>query len=102
MAIVLRIIQRFQTAKKPEFMELEQKFAALEHKGVLLKGERLTPLAGREPGNTLIWQAKFADIRAAQEALDFIAKSPEHTELYDQQKHYMEDTWLEIYEVLDF
>jgi hypothetical protein len=101
-AIVMRIIQRFQTAKKIEFMELEKQFAAFEHQGVLLKGERMTPLASREPGNTLIWQARFPNLAAAEEAIAFIAKSPEHTRLYDQQKQYMEDTWMELYETLDY
>lgn len=102
MSIVMRIIQRFQTGKKIEFMELEKQFAALEHQGVLLKGERMSPLASREPGNTLIWQARFPSLAAAEKALEFIGSSPEHTRLYDQQKQYMEDTWVEFYEVLDY
>jgi hypothetical protein len=101
-AIIVRIIQRFQTGKRPEFMELEKQFAALEHQGVLLKGERMTPLASREPGNTLIWQGKFRDLTAAEEALKHFEDSPDHTRLYDQQKHYMEDTWVEFYQSLDF
>ena len=83
-------------------MELEKQFAALEHQGVLLKGERMTPLASREPGNTLIWQARFPSLAAAEEALKHIASSPEHTRLFDQQKQYMNDTWIEFYETLDF
>jgi hypothetical protein len=55
MAIILKIVQRFRTGKRTEFMELEKQFAALEQRGILLKGERMTPLASREPGNTLIW-----------------------------------------------
>lgn len=102
MAIIMRIIQRFQTGKKIEFMELEKQFAALEHQGILLKGERMTPLASREPGNTLIWQCRLRDLSAADEALRFIANSAEHTRLYEQQKQYMEDTWVEFYDVLDY
>ena len=102
MAIILRIVQRFQTGKKPEFMELEKQFAALEHQGVLLPGERMTPLASREPGNTLIWQARFPTLSAAEQALKFLESSAEHTRLYDQQKQYMEDTWVEFYETLDY
>lgn len=102
MAIIVRIVQRFQSAGKIEFMELEKQFAALEHQGVLLKGERMVPLASREPGNTLIWQGRFDSLAAAEEALRFFANSPEHTRLYDQQKQYMEDTWVEFYEVLDY
>jgi len=83
-------------------MELEKQFAALEHEGVLLKGERLTPLASREPGNTLIWQARFPSLAAAEEALKGIASSAEHTRLFDQQKQYVDDTWVEFYETLDY
>lgn len=102
MAIILRIIQRFQTGKKVEFMELEKQFAALEHQGVLLKGERMVPLASREPGNTLIWQARFRSLAEAEEALNFFASNSEHNRLYDEQKQYMEDTWVEFYEILDY
>lgn len=102
MAIILKIVQRFQTSKRIEFMELEKQFAALEKQGLLLRGERMTPLAGREPGNTLIWQARFPTLTAAEAALDKIAASPEHTRLYDQQKQYMTDTWTEFYQTLDW
>jgi hypothetical protein len=101
-AIIMRIIQRFRTGKKIEFMELEKQFAALEHQGILLKGERMTPLASREPGNTLIWQGRFGSLGEAEEALRFFENSADHTRLYEQQKQYMEDTWLEFYEVLDY
>jgi 4-hydroxyphenylpyruvate dioxygenase-like putative hemolysin len=100
-AIIMRIIQRFQTAKKIEFMELEKQFATLEHQGILLKGERMTPLASREPGNTLIWQRRFRNLGEAEEALRFFQNNADHTRLYEQQKQYMEDTWVEFYEVLD-
>jgi hypothetical protein len=101
-AVIVRIIQRFQTGKRKEFMELEKQFAGLEQQGVLLKGERMTPLASREPGNTLIWQGKFRDMSAAQDALRHFENSPDHTRLYDEQKQYMGDTWVEFYESLDF
>ena len=52
-AITMRIIQRLQTGKKIEFMELEKQFAALEHRGILFKGEH--DAGEPEPGNTLIW-----------------------------------------------
>ena len=102
MAIIMRFVQRFQCSKKQEFMELEKQFAALEHGGILPKGERMSPLAGREPGNTLIWQGRFEDLHAAEKALKAFETSPEHTELFNQQKHFFEDTWVEFYEVLDY
>ena len=45
MAIVMRLVQRFQSAKKEEFMDLEKKFAALEHRGILPRGLRMSPVA---------------------------------------------------------
>jgi hypothetical protein len=101
MAIVMRIIQRFQASKKQEFIVLEKQFAALEARGILPKGERMLPLSSREPGNTLIWQGRFPTLNAAQECLHVFDASPEHTELFDQQVHFFQDTWVEFYEVLD-
>ena len=35
MAIVLRLIQQFQSSKKQQFIGLEKQFAQLEHRGIL-------------------------------------------------------------------
>jgi hypothetical protein len=101
-AIILRLVQRFQHAKKDEFMMLEKQFAELEHRGILPRGERLVPISGRDPGNTVIWQARFNDLGEAQAALKFFETNPEHTELANQQKHFFEGTWVEFYEVLEY
>lgn len=97
----MRIIQRFQASKKQEFIALEKQFAALEQRGVLPKGERMLPLAGREPGNTLIWQGRFSSLKAAHECLQQFEDSSEHTVLFAQQVQFFEDTWVEFYEALD-
>ncbi len=83
-------------------MELEKQFAALEHRGVLPKGERMSPLASREPGNTLVWEGRFENLHAAGEALKLFETSPEHTILYNKQKLFFENTWVEFYEVLNY
>jgi hypothetical protein len=98
-AIVLRLVQQFQHSKKQEFMTLEKQFAELEHRGILPRGERLVPISGREPGNTVIWQARFENLSAAEAALKLFDTNPEHTELANQQKHFFENTWVEFYEV---
>lgn len=100
MAIVMRIIQRFHASKKQEFVVLEKQFAALEARGILPKGERMLPLASREPGNTLIWEGHFPTLCAAQECLRLFETNPEHTELFNQQVQFFENTWVEFYEVL--
>jgi hypothetical protein len=102
MAIVMRFVQRFQAPKKQEFMELEKQFALLERQGILPKGERMTPIAGREPGNTLIWEGRFESLRAAEEALKSLETSGAHTKLFNQQVPFFQDAWVEFYEVLDF
>jgi len=102
MAIVMRLVQRFQSAKKEEFMDLEKKFAALEHRGILPRGLRMSPVAAREPGNTLIWEGRFDNLDGAEKALKLFETSPEHIELFEKQKQFFEDTWVEFYEVLEY
>lgn len=101
MAIVMRLVQRFQASKKHEFVELEKQFAELEARGILPKGERLLSLSG-QTGNTLIWQRQFPDLTAVKEFLQQIEGSPEHTELAKKQAPFFEGTWIELFEVLDY
>ncbi len=101
MAIVMRLVQRFQASKKQEFIDLEKQFAELEARGILPKGERMLPLAGRDPGNTLIWQSRFPSLIAAKDCLQQFETSPEHTELANKQAPFFEDTWVEFYEIMD-
>ncbi|MGB8060813.1 MAG: hypothetical protein WCF26_02810 [Candidatus Sulfotelmatobacter sp.] len=82
-------------------MELEKQFAQLEHRGILPRGERMTPISSREPGNTLIWEGQFPNLGAAEKALKLFETSPEHTALFEKQVNYFQDTWVEFYEVLD-
>ncbi|HUM06138.1 MAG TPA: hypothetical protein VLT90_11810 [Terriglobales bacterium] len=101
MAIVLRLVQRYQHSKKQEFMVLERQFAELEHRGILPRGERLIPISSRDPGNTVVWQARFESLAAAEKALNLFETNPEHTALAEQQKHFFEGTWVEFYEVME-
>ncbi len=102
MAIILRLVQRFQHSKREEFIALEKEFAQLEHRGILPSGERLMPISGREPGNTIVWQRRFESLAEAEAALKLFETNPEHTELANQQKHYFEGTWVEFYEIVDW
>ena len=101
MPIVLRLVQKFQHSKKQEFMELEKQFAELEHRGILPRGERLIPISSRDPGNTVIWQARFENFAAVEAALKLFETNPQHTELANKQKHFFEGTWVELYEVME-
>jgi hypothetical protein len=99
-AVIMRLVQQFEHSKKEEFISLEKEFAQLERRGLLPRGERLVPISSRDPGNTLIWQASFKDLSAAQAALKLFETSSEHTELANKQKHFFKDAWIEFYEVL--
>jgi len=101
-AIILRLIQRYEPSKKKEFHALEKQFAELEHRGILPRGERFAPISGREPGNTIVWQCRFDSLAAAEEALKKIDASPEHTELASKQHPMFQQSWVEFYETLDY
>jgi hypothetical protein len=102
MAIILCLIQQFHPAKKQEFMDLEKEFVALEDRGIIPRGERLVPVAGHQPANTVIWQCRFESLAAAEAALKHIESNPEHTELANQQRHCFQNSWIEFYQTLDF
>ena len=102
MAVIVRLVQQYHPSKKQEFHALEKQFADLEHRGILPKGERLAPIAGREAGNTIVWQCRFDSLSAAEIALKKINESAEHTELAGKQHPLFQQSWLEFYEVLDF
>jgi len=102
MAVVMRFVQRFRAGKRKEFMDLEREFARLEHEGALTSGQRMAPIAARDPGNTLIWESTFQDLAAAEQALKALEQSEQHQRLLAKQIPFFEDAWVEFYEVLDF
>ena len=102
MAVVMRLVQQYNPSHKQEFHALEKQFAELEHRGILPRGERLAPISGREPANTIVWQCRFESLCAAEAALKQIEASAEHTELAKKQHPLFQQSWLEFYEVLDY
>jgi hypothetical protein len=102
MAIIVRLVQQYHPSKKQEFHALEKQFAELEHRGILPRGERFAPIAGREAGNTIVWQCRFDSLAAAEKALKQIDASAEHTELAAKQHPMFQQSWVEFYEVLEF
>lgn len=102
MAVILRLIQQYYPSDKKEFHALEKKFAELEHRGILPTGERMAPISGREPGNTIVWQCRFDSLAAAEKALKQIDSSAEHTELANQQHPLFQQSWVEFYELLEY
>ena len=102
MAIIMRIVQQFQPGKRQQFVDLEKQFAGLEHRGILPKGERMTPISSRDPGNTIIWQCRFDSLTAAETALKLFETNPEHTELANKQVHFFTNSWVELYNLLEY
>ena len=102
MAIIMRLVQQYQPSLKQEFHALERQFAQLEHRGILPRGERLAPISGREPANTIVWQCRFESLSAAEAAIKQIDACAEHTELASRQHPMFQQSWVEFYEVLDY
>jgi hypothetical protein len=103
MSITMRILQRFDARHEKEFMELEKRFAELEHaRPDYPKGRRLQPLAGGEPCNTLIWQCEFLDLESARRVLDFFAGDAAHEALLEKQLPYFEQVRIEFFRNLEF
>jgi len=103
MAYILRILQRFHPEDRAAFLRLEQQFAAMEkERPDFPRGRRSVPVTGREPTNTLIWEASFPTETAAQAAIGQMGDDDRHEALFRQQVKYIKDAFVEIYEVLDF
>jgi hypothetical protein len=101
--ITLRILQRFSVQDEADFLALEKQFADLEiNRPDLPKGKRSKPISAAEPVNTLIWEADFPDLAAAQAALDLFAADPEHEILFRQQCPFIEQVKIEFYQKLIF
>jgi hypothetical protein len=102
MAVFMRLVQQYHPNHKQEFHALEKQFAELEHRGILPRGERMVPIAGREAANTIVWQCRFDSLAAAEKALKLFETNPEHTELGLKQHPMFQQSWTEFYEVLDY
>lgn len=61
------------------------------------KGRRFVPIIGREPSNTLIWEAEFESLASATQALTAIEENAEHDALLEKQTPFMRDAYAEIY-----
>jgi hypothetical protein len=102
MAYVLRFVQRFRAEDEAAFMALEAQFAALERRKGWPRGRRRRPFAGREPGNTLIWECELPTLAAVNEVVATLGSDPDHARLLKRQIRFFREAWTEIYEVLDF
>jgi len=62
----------------------------------------MTPIASRQPGNTLIWEGHFENLCEAGKALKLFETSLEHTALFEKQVNYFQDASVQFCEVLDY
>jgi hypothetical protein len=101
MAYVLRFVQRFRARDDAAFMALEAQFAALERRKGWPRGRRSRPFAGREPGNTLVWECELETLAAVENLIATMARDPGHALLLKRQVPYFLEAWTEVFEVLD-
>jgi hypothetical protein len=102
MPYVLRFVQRFRPADEAAFMALEAQFAALERRKGWPRGRRSRPLAGREPGNTLVWECELPSLAAVHQALATLGSDRDHARLLKKQIPFFLEAWTEIDQVQDF
>lgn len=103
MAFVLRFVQRYRPVNREKFMEIEAKFVAMEKRREgYPKGRRSQPYTGMLATNTIICEFQFDTLGEAEAGLAMISSDPEHDKLLAEQLPYMQDSYSEIYEVLEF
>lgn len=99
MAYKLRFVQYFDKSDTEAFWKWEKKFVELEEKTPELKvGRRYAPIIGREPTNTMIWEAEYDTMEEAVRVLETLDQNSEHDELLENQIKYMRDTYVELYQ----
>ena len=101
MAYILRLVQRFRPADESAFMAIEAQFEPLERRKGWPRGRRSRPIAGREPGNTLVWECELPTFGAVNETLATLGRDPDHARLLKRQLPFFLEAWTEVYEVVD-
>lgn len=97
----LRFVQEIKKEDQERFFELEKGFMRLEEDDPALpRGKRYVPIMGRDPTNTLVWEAEFETLEEALSALGAIEASDGHTALLNEQVGCMRRTWTELYRSL--
>lgn len=101
MSYKMRFVQYFDKSNSQAFLDLERGFVELEKRTPDMKrGRRFVPIIGREPTNTMIWEADYDSAEDAMRALRNIEENSEHDVLLDDQIKVMRDTYVEIYKEL--
>ena len=94
----LRLVQEIKKEYQDRFLELEREFVALEERDPTMpRGRRYLPVTGKEPTNTLIWEAEYETLEEAVRMLAVMEQNEEHTALLAEQIGCMRRTWTELY-----
>jgi len=102
MSYKMRFVQMFDKGASKRFLELESNFIELEKRTPGMKcGRRYVPVMGREPTNTMVWEADYDTMEEAVQALQAIEGNTEHDQFLDEQIQYMRDAYVEIYRELE-
>ena len=102
MTYKMRFVQTYDKGASQKFLELERNFIELEKRTPEMKcGRRFVSMIGREPTNTMVWEAEYDSMEEAVGALQTIENNAEHDDLLDEQIQYMRDTYVEIYRELE-
>lgn len=103
MVYKLRFVQTFDKKNEEAFWALEKKFMELEEKTPELKrGNRYVPMMGREPTNTLIWEAEYNSLEEAMNVIGLLENNDEHSELLQNQIVFMRDAYVELYRLMSW
>jgi hypothetical protein len=93
----VRFTQTFDKCDQEAFLAIEAQFAELEKtEPSLTRGRRYVPVFGREPTNTLIWEADVASLEEAAALLRSIQQNDGHDALLEKQIGYMKDYYMEV------
>ena len=97
MAYRLRFIQRFDKKDSEAFLRLERKFMELEQEeNALIVARRFVPITGKEPTNTLIWEADLPSMEDVISLMNSIEQDSSHDKLLEEQIVFMTDYYVEI------
>lgn len=98
MGYKMRFVQTYDKGDAAEFLDLEKTFIELEEKTPnMKKGRRYVSVIGKEPTNTMIWEAEYDTMEEAVKALQIIESNSDHDKLLADQIKYMRDAYVEIY-----
>lgn len=101
MVYKLRFVQYYDKKDTEAFWKWEAEFKRLEEETPGLKlGKRFIPLIGREPTNTMIWEAEYDSLEDSVKVLKTLEENSQHDKLLEEQIKYMRDTYVELYEMV--